>query len=238
MANAPEFKWLMKTKLTVVVTNPKNGLKEKVVLDAVFPLDGAGVKQPWSVLANYYAPKFITKKYGPEGIGWERIYERKIVKIVNRENPDDIREIPLRVLDMEQLVKFCEFKEIYEVNPYEFHTVEVARQMIDLRLADQDAYKKHLAEYRAGKKRAFPELDHLKEAQIPADAAYDSEFDSLVSTPKKSEIVESSPISDRLRITPEQNPPKKRGAKPKVKAPTGKSAEDGYGATDSPFATI
>ena len=143
----------------------------------VFKLDAASARMPWYVLRNYTVPKFLTKKYGPFEVAWQRIYEIKIQKLINRNNPADITEIPMRVMTLAQLDAFVNKWEL-GIDVMEFYSVEKAREMVALRQADPKGYEKHLAEYREGKQRTYPELDNMRGDKEAAMGEQD-EFDTL-----------------------------------------------------------
>ena len=194
--------YVVKCAITFTQNN-QAGVEQKRTDEVIFGLDRRGVKMPWYVLRNYLVPRYLKQTYGPEEVGWQRIYEIKILKLLNRETPDDISEIPLRVMTLEQLEAYCSKWEL-SVPVREFYSVEKAREMVALRIEDESGYKKHLQDYREGKKRSYPELDSIRQSNkdvlelIPA-----SDFDNLDKKPI------SKPISPELALSPEKSKPKK-----------------------------
>lgn len=186
VSDIKEFPFLVKTLITFTRTNAA-GNEEKHKDDVVFKLDAASAVMPWYVLRNFSVPKYLTKKYGPHEVSWQRIYEIRILKLINRKNPNDITDIPLRVMTLEQLAEFVEKWDL-NVPVTEFYSVEKSREMVALRQADEKGYERHLKEYREGKNRSYPELDHMR-GDAEAAIAEDSEFDVLEKrvsvTPKK-----------------------------------------------------
>lgn len=176
-----QYPFLCKTLITFTQTN-EGGVEQKRKEEVVFKLDAEGGRMPWYVLRNYLVPRYLKKHYGPKEVGWQRVYEIKIVKQVNRKQPDDINGIPLRIMTMDQLELYCKRWDL-NVPVREFYSVEKAREMVNLRLEDESGYKKHLAEYREGKQRHYPELDSMRGAEDVEVASAD-EFDAIDVEPK------------------------------------------------------
>jgi len=179
-----KFDFLAKVLVTTVIRN-KAGVEEKKVLETVFQMDALAAEKPWFVLRNFLVPKFLNKTIGPEGAAWVKIYEIKILKLVNRANPSEVDGIPLRVMAMDQLAAYCKKWE-YPIKPEMFHSVEVARQYIALFEEDPKGYEKQYADYLAGGARKYPEMDEIRRNSDkylgnPEELA--SEFDSLGKTP-------------------------------------------------------
>lgn len=196
--------YLVKCAITFTQVNSA-GVEQKKTEEVVFPLDQKGVKMPWYILRNYLVPRYLKQKYGPEEVGWQRIYEIKILKLINRVNPEDISDIPLRVMTMEQLEAYC-LKWELSVPVREFYSVEKAREMVALRLEDEVGYKKHLQDYREGKKRSYPELDQIRrQGKEILDTVSIEEFDSIDT---KTFV---KPISSPMQETPEKQKPKRSG---------------------------
>lgn len=171
-----EYPFLVKTLVTYTKNNAQ-GREEKFKDEVVFKLDVASARMPWYVLRNYSVPKYLTKKYGPFEVAWQRIYEIKILKLINRAKPEDISDIPLRVMTLSQLEKYCERWDL-NVPVHEFYSVEKAREMVALRQQDEKGYERHLEEYREGKQRSYPELDGMRGDKEAALGDTD-EFDKL-----------------------------------------------------------
>jgi len=180
-ADIEQYPFLCKTLITFTQTN-EGGVEQKRKEEVVFKLDAEGGRMPWYVLRNYLVPRYLKKHYGPKEVGWQRVYEIKIVKQVNRKQPDDINGIPLRIMTMDQLELYCTRWDL-NVPVREFYSVEKAREMVSLRLEDESGYKKHLAEYREGKQRHYPELDSMRGAEDVEVASAD-EFDAIDVEPK------------------------------------------------------
>ena len=155
-----DYPFLARVLVTFTRFNDQ-GNETKFKEEVVFKLDAASARMPWYVLRNYSVPKYLTKKYGPMEVAWQRIYEINILKLINRSNPDDITEIPLRVMTMDQLELYVKKWEL-NVPVGEFFSVEKAREMVALRQEDPKGYEKHLQEYREGKQRSYPELDNMR----------------------------------------------------------------------------
>jgi len=183
-----DYPFLVKTLVTFTKTNTQ-GNEEKHKDEVIFKLDRASAAMPWYVLRNYSVPKYLTKKYGPFEVAWQRIYEIKIIKLINREDPTNITDIPLRVMTLDQLASYCKRWDL-NVPVYEFYSVEKAREMVALRQQDEKGYEKHLKDYREGKQRSYPELDNMR-GDGEAAIAESGEFEKLdkqapkVERPKK-----------------------------------------------------
>ncbi len=182
LAPADDFPYLCKTQLTFVRTNDKSGVEEKITEEVIFQMTLDGAKMPQYVLRNYSVPRYLNEKYGPEGMGWLRIYEHKIIQLMNRLDPSDIAYIPLRVMTFDQLDLYSQRWEL-NVNVHEFHDIGIAREMVRLRQADEKAFKIQLEDYRTGKKRAYPELDKDRSNTNPVQDLSD-EFTKLTNKPK------------------------------------------------------
>ena len=190
-----DYPFLIKTLITFTMLNPQgNEVKHKD--EVVFRLDTASAKMPWYVLRNYTVPKFLTKKYGPFEVAWQRIYEIKIQKLINRNDPADITEIPMRVMTMTQLETYNQKWEL-GVDVTEFYSVEKAREMVQLRQSDEEGYKKHLADYREGKQRTYPELDNMR-GDKDAAMGEEEEFASL----EKKEPQSHNPKKPKVEVPP------------------------------------
>ncbi len=205
-----DYPFLVKTIITFTKNN-EQGIETKHKDEVVFKLDAASARMPWYVLRNYSVPKFLTQKYGPFEVAWQRIYEIKIIKLINRKDPTDITEIPLRVMTLQQLEEYCGKWEL-NVPVTEFYSVEKAREMVALRQQDEEGYKKHLAEYRDGKQRQYPELDNMRGDKEAATAEV-NEFTELekqvpdVPAPKKVEpsaVISDHPIDPEIPGTGDQ----------------------------------
>jgi len=193
-------------RVLVTFTKLNDQSKEtKYKEEVIFKLDQHSAKMPWYVLRNYTVPKYLVDRYGPEEVGWQRIYEIKILKLINRNDPNDITDIPLRVMTLEQLAKYCKKWDL-GVDVYEFYSVEKAREMVALREEDEKGYQKHLAEYREGKQRSYPELDKMR-GDGKAEVADTDEFleleskteeESLPKKSKPSEVAEPSEVEKEL----------------------------------------
>jgi len=204
------YPFLIKTLVTFTMLNPQ-GTEVKHKDEVVFKLDAASARMPWYVLRNYTVPKYLTKKHGPFEVAWQRIYEIRIEKLINRKDPTDITEIPMRVMTLTQLESYNQKWEL-GVDVTEFYSVEKAREMVQLRQTDEEGYKKHLADYREGKQRTYPELDNMR-GDNEAAMGEEDEFSSLEKkvpvskNPKKpmpTEAVEPSAVEkDLLKDEPE-----------------------------------
>ena len=171
-----DYPFLVRVLITFTKLNEQSN-EAKFKDEVVFKLDAASARMPWYVLRNYTVPKYLTKKYGPIEVAWQRLYEVKILKLINRTNPTDITDIPLRVMTLEQLAEYCRKWEL-NVDVHEFYSVEKAREMVALRQADEKGYERHLKEYREGKQRNYPELDNMRGDAEAAVAELD-EFEEL-----------------------------------------------------------
>ncbi len=173
--------FLVKTVITYTQTNAA-GVEEKKKDSAVFKLaDESSARMPWYVLRNFTVPRYLTEKLGPKEVGWQRIYEIKIIKMINSSAPNDITGIPLRIMTKGQLGLYCARWEL-NVDVNEFYSVEKAREMVQLRLEDEKAYHKHLDEYREGKQRTYPELDKVRGETKDIGTVSIEEFDKLEGT--------------------------------------------------------
>jgi hypothetical protein len=172
-----DAEFLIKVNISYYLTNAA-GIEEKHSEDVVFELTRDAASMPWYVLRNYYVPRYLNSKYGKEGIGWKRLYEIIIIKLINRNNRDSIDGIPIRVMTSEQL-KACSDKWELGVPVHSFHSVDVARMMLALRMEDPLGYEKTLADYKDSKTREYPELDSVRAVEISADRSKDLlvEFD-------------------------------------------------------------
>ena len=179
VSDTEAYPFLVKTLVTFTKSNAQ-GNEEKHKDEVIFKLDRPSARMPWYVLRNYSVPKYLTKKYGPFEVAWQRIYEIKILKVINRAHPSDIADIPLRVMTLEQLDAYVKRWDL-NVPVYEFYSVEKAREMVALRQQDEEGYKKHLQEYREGKQRSYPELDNMRGDDEVATAESE-EFEDLDKT--------------------------------------------------------
>jgi len=212
-----DYPFLVKTIVTFTMTNAQ-GIEEKKKDEVVFKLDAASARMPWYVLRNYSVPKFLTKKYGPFEVAWQRIYEIRIVKLINRQYPESIEDIPLRVMTISQLESYVARWEL-NVPIQEFYSVEKAREMVALRQQDEKGYEKHLAEYREGKQRSFPELDGMR-------------------GDKEAAIVETEEFDDLDKKTPQPTARKKVDPAVEADAAEFPDAGDQPAAAGNPFAGV
>jgi len=204
-----DYPFLAKTLVTYTRSNAQ-GNEEKFKDEVVFKLDRPSAEMPWYVLRNYSVPKYLTKTYGPFEVAWQRIYEIKILKLINRENPTDITDIPLRVMTLSQLEEYVTKWEL-NVPVQEFYSVEKAREMVALRQADEKGYEKHLAEYREGKQRSYPQLDNMRgDADVAtADAGEFDELDRQAPRKKKKAVLPTTiaePTEEELKALNETPP--------------------------------
>lgn len=178
----PVLPFLMKANITFIIRNAA-GNEEKKVVSATFQLDEKAVTMPWYVLRNFFAPAYLNKTVGPQGSAWIKIYEARIEKIINRQNPNNIDQIPLRCMTMDQLEHYVARWEM-PLNPRDFHSVEYARQMVDLFEKDPIGYKKQYEAYVQGLTRKYPELDGVRRAMNDSvvNPDLDREFDALTTT--------------------------------------------------------
>lgn len=198
-----DYPFLVRVLITFTKLNEQSN-ETKFKEEVVFKLDRPSAEMPWYVLRNYLVPKYLVQKYGPAEVGWQRIYEIKIQKLINRLNPESIEGIPMRVMTIEQLEAYCKRWDLH-VPVHEFFSVEKAREFVALRQEDEKGYQKHLEEYRAGKQRQYPELDGMrgdKEIEIGDMKEFD-ELDKqtpLVQDPAKpkAEVVEPSDVEKNL----------------------------------------
>ena len=174
--DAAKFPFLAKTLVTYTILNP-GGKEEKRKEDIVFKLDRASATMPWYVLLNYLVPNYLKVNVGPRDVSWQRVYEIKILKLINRKDPADITDIPLRVMTLDQLAAYSAKWDL-AVPVGEFFSVEKAREMVALRQEDEKGYRHHYAEYVAGKQRNYPELDAIRGSRVAETAGAD-EFDAL-----------------------------------------------------------
>ena len=172
-----QFPFLTRVLITFTRLNSA-GVEQKEKEEVVFKLTQEAGRMPWFALRNYLVPKYLTSKYGPEEVGWQRIYEIQIIQQVRREDPTDITDIPLRIMTLEQLDRYVKKWEL-NVPVFEFFSVEKAREMVELRQEDEKAYQKYLAEYREGKQRSYPEMDGLRGDQ-GVETEDVSEFERLM----------------------------------------------------------
>lgn len=171
-----KLRFLVRTLITYVKTNAA-GNPEKEKKEVVFELDDKSAKMPWYALWNFLVPQYLTSLLGPQEVAWDRIYEIKILKQIDRFSPEDVSNIPIRVMTLDQLEAYCAKWEL-NVPVSEFFSVEKAREMVMLRIEDEKGYKRHYAEYKEGKHRAYPELDALRQ-RTQASTVPVEEFDSL-----------------------------------------------------------
>lgn len=195
-ADIMDYPFLVKTLITFTRTN-EGGVEGKHKDEVVFKLDRPSAEMPWYVLRNYSVPKYLTKTYGPFEVSWQRIYEIKILKLINRANPQDITDVPLRVMTLSQLEMYVAKWEL-NVPVYEFYSVEKAREMVALRQQDIKGYEKHLAEYREGKQRNYPQLDNMRGSDEVAlsDAAEFDKLDAKAPKRAKRKAVEPSTVAE------------------------------------------
>ncbi len=226
-----QYPFLAKVLITFTKLNAQ-GTEEKHKDEVIFKLDRPSARMPWYVLRNYSVPNFLKSRYGQMEVGWQRIYEIKTIKLINREDPNDITDIPLRVMTLSQLELYCQKWDL-NVPVHEFYSVEKAREFVALRQDDEKGYKHILAEYREGKKRAYPELDAVRSGKV-AQTGEVSEFDTLDTAPKP-EIGKASP--SRVAGAGEKMPGDKPALEPGEKAVGLPSTGDVPSAID-PFAGV
>ena len=182
-AKAGALDFLVKTLVTINVHNAA-GVEEKRVHSIVFAMDREGAEKPWYVLRNYLVPAWLAKNVGLEGVGYTKIVEIKIQKMVNRRDPADVSDIPLRVMTMEQIELYVKHWE-YPIKPTDFHNVEKAREMITLYEEDPAGYDAQYHRYMSGKGRKNPEMDKYRQGFAGSEdtQALASEFESLSEKP-------------------------------------------------------
>ena len=175
--NEKNYPFLMQCAITAIVRN-KASNEERVTLDVVFPLSADAVSVPWYVLRNHLAPAYLNKKLGAQGTGWVKIYECKILQVVNRTNPNDISKIPMRIMTFDQLAQYVERWDL-NIDVREFHAISIARQFVQLKEEDPTAYEKHVEEYRETRKASYPEVDKYRtDAGVLAEDLSD-EFNAI-----------------------------------------------------------
>ena len=221
-----DYPFLVKTLITFTRMNPQ-GNEAKHKDEVIFKLDRPSTRMPWYVLRNYSVPKYLTQKYGPFEVAWQRIYEIKILKIINRANPADITDVPLRVMTVGQLEAYVKRWDL-NVPVQEFYSVEKAREMVALRQQDEKGYEKHLAEYREGKQRSYPELDNMRGDKEAATAEV-NEFDTLDKKVPVTERVKKPAPTDLAEPSAEEKKALKDGPP---------NAGDQPPATSNPFAGV
>ena len=231
-----ENSFLIKTLVTYTKLNAQ-GTEVKHKDSVVFTLDVAAAEKPWYVLRNYLVPKYLTKAYGPFEVAWQRIYEIKILKLINRENPLDITHIPLRVMTLDQLDNYCRRWDL-NVPIYEFYSVEKAREMVALRQEDEKGYEKHLADYREGKQRAYPELDGMR-GDKDAETVSDEEFEKVDKVASVANLTKLDNLDKKaadLKKTPSNSgpTPSEKGGKPS----SGNGGPKEKKVAENPFAGI
>jgi len=191
-ADITEFPFLVRTIVTYTKNN-EQGIEVRHKDEVVFKLDRASAEMPWYVLRNYSVPQYLNGKYGPMEVAWQRIYEIKILKLINRASPADITSIPLRIMTLNQLEEYVAKWEL-AVPVHDFYSVEKAREMVALRQQDIKGYERHLAEYREGKQRNHPQLDNMR-GKTKAETADMSEFNELdKSVPVKDKRKKTAPV--------------------------------------------
>lgn len=231
-----KYPFLVKTLITYTKLNAQ-GLPERHKKSVVFKLERESAKMPWYVLKNYSVPRYLTETEGPFEVAWNSIYEIKIEKLINRADPGDIDDIPLRVMTLEQLQALCIKKEIV-VPIDEFYSVAKAREMVSLRLEDPKGFEKHLREYREGKQHAHPELDSMRKnlasravtldefaqldkiaQQTPLKAKKPGKLPqapSTISTEEEAQLLEDKPVLPSLK---EKKEPVRIPARPQTPTP-------------------
>ena len=202
VAQAGALDFLVKTLITINVHNAA-GVEEKRVHPVVFALDKEGAEKPWYVLRNYLVPAWLSKNVGVEGVGYTKIVEIKIQKMVNRRNTSDVSDIPLRVMTMEQVELYVKSWE-YPIKPTDFHNVEKAREMIALYEEDPAGYDAQYHRYMSGKGRKNPEMDKYRQGFAGSEdtQALASEFESLSEKPLVASPGRGGQVSGPL--TPEE----------------------------------
>jgi hypothetical protein len=230
--------FLVSTVITVTLRN-QAGIEEKKTEEAVFPLDQKGASMPAYVLRNFLVPSYLRKKIGPEGTAWLRIYEIKILKVVNRQNPDEIDGIPLRVMTFPQLTQYVRKWEL-PIHPEEFHSVDYARQMIALYETDPKGFETQRNEYLAGKGRQYPELDEVRAgAESASDVAVTANLAQEMAMlgagsgkqlPQTNPVPEASPRKSTRKKAKTASTPKASTPAPAVEAVSPPDADDPFNA--------
>lgn len=187
--------FLVKAVVTFTRLNAA-GNEQKHKRELVFALDEKSAKMPWYALRNFLVPRYLTEEFGPKEVGWQRVYEIKIIQQIDRRDPDDITNIPLRIMTFDQLSRYVAKWEL-GVPVHEFHSIEKAREMVALREEDEKGYKKHLSEYREGKHRNYPELDELRrDSESGKTVVPVEEFNQLTAREQIIPRVAASPKED------------------------------------------
>jgi len=201
--------FLVKVQFTVVVNTP-NHTEEKKNFTKTFELARKAAKMPWFALRNYILPTYLNKELGQEGIGWARLYEFKIIEMLNTLDPADISDIPLRVMTRDQLKLYVSEWEL-GVDVEEFSLVEEARMMVALKKEDPKGYEAQLMERRAKRSTEVPGVEELRrQKDIPLVDKSDA-FEELKK--KQTETVQ------KVEKIEEEKKKVQRGRKPKAVQP-------------------
>ncbi len=202
-----KLEFLLKASIVAVIRNA-GGNEEKKFYTTVFEINREAAKMPWYVLVNYLAPGHLTNLLGPMGQGWIKVYETKTIKLINRNNPNDITDIPFRVLTEDQLDIFIARWEL-PVRQKAFHDLSTARRFVALYQEDPKGYMIQYDQYVSGKNRTYPELDKFRKSYgVEQSSELTGEFDSAdrkivppVMTPAPVPPVTMPPV-----LTPPINP--------------------------------
>lgn len=198
---ANQYPFLLKAAITALVNN-QAGVEEKRVMVAIFQIDYESAKMPWYVLANFLVPSYLNEKMGPQGQGWKKVYEIKIEKLINRNDPKSVEGIPMRVMTAEQLQIYVTRREL-PVHIELFHDIAYARQMVALYEEDPKGYQLQLANYLAGKKRQYPELDNIRKNIAETSAAHlEDEFDQIEKNSETAKPIKTKPGAVTTELTP------------------------------------
>lgn len=203
-ADITEYPFLARTVVTFTKNNDQ-GIEVRHKDEVVFKLDRASAEMPWYVLRNYSVPQYLNNKYGPMEVAWQRIYEIKILKLINRMDPADITSIPLRIMTLNQLEEYVLRWEL-NVPVHDFYSVEKAREMVALRQQDLKGYERHYKEYKDGKQRNHPQLDNMRgktEAET-ADVTEFNELDKQVPVKKKARTAPPSVPTAQVGLSKEE----------------------------------
>lgn len=245
-----QFDFLINVLITAIVRN-KAGIEERRTIETVFQLDAVAAEKPWFVLRNFLVPQYLNQKLGAFGSGWVKIYEIKILKLVNRKNPNEVDGIPLRVMSFEQMELYCQKWE-YPIKPRIFHSPEVARQYIALFEEDPAGYDVQFRKYVDGLTHKHPEMNDIR--QNTANYIGDSEdltkeFESLNQTKAPVDAVAPKTEAPKAEESQAETPaPAAKKGKKKAQAPdpaepvehtqTVGQANEQAPAADDPFSAV
>lgn len=196
----------VKVNFTANIPTP-SGRQEKKTFTQVFLLEGLAVTMPWYVLRNHILPTFLKTNLGPEGVAWTNIYEFVIIKMINKNNPQDFSQIPLRVMTRPQLQAFSKAWDL-NVPIDELPTDDLARELIQLKQDDPSGYEVRLASIREDKKRDYPELDALRQkSRSGTFEDHSKDFEALESAPSPTPAM-PTPAERLGKKIPKQKSPK------------------------------